>query len=130
MMSSNETQEELQDAKLKQAVNKYQSFKTLYKNLNDRTEYELAEQTVVQLKNSNVKLVAIDFEQTLISINTHGLWVYKDDLFLELYRPCFAYLIASILINTDDTYIAILSIESIDVIKGFLSVVFGNKFNR
>ena len=86
-------------------------------------EIQTANDTVTLLMDKGIKLLALDFDKTIISIHTGGLWRSSTEKLTEYIRPCFKNLIKAALDHKLQTCIVTYSMQP-DVIKEFLKLVF------
>ena len=72
------------------------------------------------IRQSNLKLIAFDFDQTIVSVHTSGFWRDSAERLAEYVRPAFQYLIPELLKN-DNLCIAIVTYSpQLDLIKDVL----------
>jgi hypothetical protein len=71
---------------------------------------------------SNLKIIAFDFDQTIVSIHTSGFWRESPDRLADFVRPSFQYLITELLKN-ENLCIAIVTFSpQRDLIKEVLRI--------
>lgn len=75
---------------------------------NDAEQPLLANDIVKLLKRSRIKLVAFDFDQTIISIHTGGFWRDSAEKLAEFVRPCFKYLMPELL-KCENIFVAVVT---------------------
>jgi hypothetical protein len=65
----------------------------------DLDQRRLACELAQLIRQSNLKLVAFDFDQTIVSVHTGGIWRDSAEKLAEFVRPSFQYLIPELLKN-------------------------------
>ena len=63
------------------------------------TEKEMAEAVIECLIGKGIKLLALDFDKTIVSVHTGGMWKGGTPKLAEEVRPCFVHLIEAALNN-------------------------------
>jgi hypothetical protein len=82
---------------------------------------------VQTIKRLSIKLVAFDFDQTIVSIHTGGIWTDSADKLVEFVRPCFRHLLFE-LIKYDDLHIAVVTFSpQKELIKSVLRILIPNE---
>ena len=61
------------------------------------TEDQLAKNVVRELVEKGIKLLALDFDRTIVSVHTAGYWKQGTQKLVEHVRPCFRALIKAAL---------------------------------
>jgi hypothetical protein len=103
-------------------------------NPNESQHKSLAFEIVKTIKNFNLKLIAFDFDQTIVSIHTGGIWPDSAEKLAEFVRPCFLHLIPELL-KCDSLFICIVTFSSQenlirDVLRISLPYIPTNQINK
>lgn len=69
--------------------------------LNNNNNKLLAQQIVELLRRLNIRLVAFDFDYTIVTIHTGGQWLDSPEKLAEFVRPCFRDLLPVLLKASD-----------------------------
>lgn len=80
-------------------------------NLNESQQKALVNEIIKAIKNLNLKLIAFDFDQTIVSIHTGGIWPDSAEKLAEFVRPCFLHLIPELL-KCESLFISIVTFSS------------------
>ena len=65
----------------------------------DLEQRRIAVELAQFIRLSNLKIIAFDFDQTIVSIHTSGFWRESADRLADFVRPSFQYLITELLKN-------------------------------
>lgn len=68
----------------------------------------LAQQIVELLRRLNIRLVAFDFDYTIVTIHTGGQWLDSPEKLAEFVRPCFRDLLP-VLLKTPDLNVCVVT---------------------
>jgi hypothetical protein len=72
------------------------------------TTKNLVAQTIELIKHLNIKLIAFDFDCTIVNIHTGGQWIDSPEKLAEFVRPCFRSLLPALL-QTPDLYVCVVT---------------------
>jgi hypothetical protein len=90
-------------------------------------QHALSCEIIQIIRRLGIKLVAFDFDQTIVAIHTGGIWTGSADKLVEFVRPCFRYLLFE-LQKHDDLHIAIVTFSpQKDLIKSVLRLLMPNE---
>lgn len=88
----------------------------------DLEQRRIANELAQFIRLSNLKIIALDFDQTIVSIHTSGFWRESAEKLAEYVRPSFQYLITELLKN-ENLCIAIVTFSpQKDLIKDVLRI--------
>lgn len=72
------------------------------------TSKNLVAQIIELIKHLNIKLIAFDFDCTIVNIHTGGQWIDSPEKLAEFVRPCFRSLLPALL-QTPDLYVCVVT---------------------
>ena len=82
--------------------------KQIVKNKSNNNKDSLSKQIIDLFKKAKLKLIAFDFDETLISVHTGGVWTDSAENLAKHIRPCFKELLLELL-KSNDFYVCVVS---------------------
>ena len=81
---------------------------TMNNKLNESSTKGLIPLIIESLKRQEIKMVAFDFDCTIVNIHTGGQWIDSAEKLAEFVRPCFRELLPALL-KCDDMYVCVVT---------------------
>lgn len=107
-----------------QIVNNNFQFSNLH-----QTSKNLVNQVIDSLRRSKVKLVAFDFDCTIVSVHTGGQWMDSAEKLADFVRPCFRELL-SVLLKLNDFYVCVVTYSpQEELIREVLRISLKDEYN-
>ena len=94
----------------------------------NREQQQLARSVVRCMTRKGVKLLALDFDMTILSIHTGGTWKGAIARLAQLVRPCYRALIEAVLENNSGLHVCVVTYSSqLGVIEELFKFILPNR---
>ena len=72
-------------------------------------EYAMAQEVVSNLIGKGIKVLALDFDKTIVDVHTAGVWRGGSAKLAEHVRPCFKALIEAALDSKEEIFVSVVT---------------------